>query len=83
MPCHPSPGINLAIQNAVAAANLLVQPLLDGRVTTRHLARVQRRRSLPARLTQRVQLLVQKHTVPRTDGVPATDVGVRPGPCAC
>jgi 2-polyprenyl-6-methoxyphenol hydroxylase-like FAD-dependent oxidoreductase len=71
-------GINLAIQDAVAAANLLVEPLLERRVTTRHLAKVQRRRALPARLTQRVQLLVQKQIIPPTDGVTATDIGVPP-----
>jgi 2-polyprenyl-6-methoxyphenol hydroxylase-like FAD-dependent oxidoreductase len=56
-------GINLAIQDAVAAANLLTGPLLRGEVTERDLARVQRRRSLPARLTQRVQLLVQRQII--------------------
>ncbi|MFC4942509.1 FAD-dependent oxidoreductase [Pseudonocardia sp. GCM10023141] len=56
-------GINLAIQDAVAAANLLTGPLLRGELTDRDLAKVQRRRSLPTRLTQRVQLLVQKQMV--------------------
>jgi 2-polyprenyl-6-methoxyphenol hydroxylase-like FAD-dependent oxidoreductase len=56
-------GINLAIQDAVAAANLLTEPLRAGRVTPRDLARVQRRRSLPARLTQRVQLMVQRQMI--------------------
>jgi hypothetical protein len=40
-------GINLAIQDAVAAADLLTEPLLRGTLTERDLARVQRRRSLP------------------------------------
>jgi 2-polyprenyl-6-methoxyphenol hydroxylase-like FAD-dependent oxidoreductase len=52
-------GINLAIQDAVAAANVLTEPLLRGTLGERQLAAVQRRRSLPARLTQRVQLQVQ------------------------
>jgi 2-polyprenyl-6-methoxyphenol hydroxylase-like FAD-dependent oxidoreductase len=56
-------GINLAIQDAVATANLLTAPLLRGELDERDLARVQRRRSLPTRLTQRVQLLVQKRLV--------------------
>ena len=53
-------GINLAIQDAVATANLLTAPLLRGQVTDDDLAKVQRRRSLPTRLTQQVQLAVQK-----------------------
>jgi 2-polyprenyl-6-methoxyphenol hydroxylase-like FAD-dependent oxidoreductase len=56
-------GINLAIQDAVAAANLLTESLLAGHVPTRHLARVQRRRSLPARVTQRVQMMVQRQII--------------------
>jgi 2-polyprenyl-6-methoxyphenol hydroxylase-like FAD-dependent oxidoreductase len=56
-------GINLAIQDAVAAANLLTGPLLAGTLTGHDLARVQRRRSLPTRVTQRVQLLVQKQMI--------------------
>jgi 2-polyprenyl-6-methoxyphenol hydroxylase-like FAD-dependent oxidoreductase len=49
-------GINLAIQDAVAAANLLARPLLDGTVDEAHLAAVQRRREFPARVTQFAQL---------------------------
>jgi 2-polyprenyl-6-methoxyphenol hydroxylase-like FAD-dependent oxidoreductase len=56
-------GINLAIQDAVAAGNLLAGPLRKGTLTEADLARVQRRRSLPAWLTQRVQLLVQRQIV--------------------
>jgi 2-polyprenyl-6-methoxyphenol hydroxylase-like FAD-dependent oxidoreductase len=56
-------GINLAIQDAVAATNILAGPLLAGTVTEHDLARVQRRRSLPTRLTQRVQLLVQRQII--------------------
>jgi 2-polyprenyl-6-methoxyphenol hydroxylase-like FAD-dependent oxidoreductase len=52
-------GINLAIQDAVAAANILAQPLRNGRVTTDHLRRVQRRRTWPTRMTQRLQLFMQ------------------------
>ncbi|MBV9859467.1 MAG: FAD-dependent oxidoreductase [Alphaproteobacteria bacterium] len=58
-------GINLAIQDAVAAANILAQPLREGTITPRHLARVQRRRRLPARLTQRLQIVVQERIIDR------------------
>ena len=71
-------GINLAIQDAVAAANLLVDPLLSGNVTSHDLARVQRRRSLPARLTQRVQLQVQKQIIPRNDTGEGSRSGIPP-----
>jgi 2-polyprenyl-6-methoxyphenol hydroxylase-like FAD-dependent oxidoreductase len=56
-------GINLAIQDAVAAANLLTAPLRAGRLAERHLAAVQRRRSLPTILTQAVQLLMQRNMI--------------------
>ncbi|MGV3492740.1 MAG: FAD-dependent oxidoreductase [Ramlibacter sp.] len=52
-------GINLAIQDAVAAANLLVPPLLAGTLAPQHLAAVQKRREWPARVTQRAQLAIQ------------------------
>ncbi|MEU4837217.1 FAD-dependent oxidoreductase [Nocardia testacea] len=48
-------GVNLAIQDAVAAARILAGPLREGRLTTRDLARVQRRRMLPTRAVQRSQ----------------------------
>ena len=63
-------GINLAIQDAVAAANLLAGPLHEGRLTTAHLRRVQRRRELPTRVTQRLQLLVQERVIARVLGAP-------------
>jgi 2-polyprenyl-6-methoxyphenol hydroxylase-like FAD-dependent oxidoreductase len=52
-------GINLAIQDAVAAANILAAPLASGGVSDEDLARVQRRRELPTRVIQRGQLLIQ------------------------
>jgi 2-polyprenyl-6-methoxyphenol hydroxylase-like FAD-dependent oxidoreductase len=58
-------GINLAIQDAVAAANLLAEKLRDGRVTTADLARVQGRRMLPTRLTQWLQVQVQNRIITR------------------
>jgi 2-polyprenyl-6-methoxyphenol hydroxylase-like FAD-dependent oxidoreductase len=53
-------GINLAIQDAVAAANLLRRPLLEGRVTEAVLASVQRRREFPTRVTQAIQLVAHR-----------------------
>jgi 2-polyprenyl-6-methoxyphenol hydroxylase-like FAD-dependent oxidoreductase len=61
-------GINLAIQDAVAAANLLAEPLRAGRLTEDDLRRVQRRRSWPTRVTQRLQLVVQKRVIGRVLG---------------
>jgi len=52
-------GINLAIQDAVAAANAVAQPLREGRLTIDDLAHVERRRTLPTRLTQRLQKTMQ------------------------
>jgi 2-polyprenyl-6-methoxyphenol hydroxylase-like FAD-dependent oxidoreductase len=52
-------GINLAIQDAVAAANILSAPLASGRVSDVDLARVQRRRELPTRVIQRGQVAIQ------------------------
>ena len=53
-------GINLAIQDAVAAANILAEPLRKGTVSTRDLAKIQRRREFPTRITQRVQALIRQ-----------------------
>ena len=53
-------GINLAIQDAIAAANILAGPLHENAISTEDLAKVQRRRSFPTRLTQRIQGLIQK-----------------------
>lgn len=52
-------GINLAIQDAVAAANLLAAPLRENRLNDSYLAAVQRRRDWPTRATQRLQLAMQ------------------------
>jgi 2-polyprenyl-6-methoxyphenol hydroxylase-like FAD-dependent oxidoreductase len=61
-------GINLAVQDAVAAANLLYRPLLERAVTPADLAGVQRRRELPVRLIQRIQVLVQNRIIGPTLG---------------
>jgi 2-polyprenyl-6-methoxyphenol hydroxylase-like FAD-dependent oxidoreductase len=58
-------GINLAIQDAVAAANLLASPLLRGRVSIADLRKVQLRRELPTRLTQWLQVQVQERVIRR------------------
>ncbi len=51
-------GINLAVQDAVVAANLLSGPLREGRLHTRHLAAVQRQRELPTRILQWYQQMI-------------------------
>jgi 2-polyprenyl-6-methoxyphenol hydroxylase-like FAD-dependent oxidoreductase len=56
-------GINLAVQDAVAAANILWEPLRSGRIGEDSLQRVQRRRQFPARLTQRGQILIQNNVI--------------------
>jgi 2-polyprenyl-6-methoxyphenol hydroxylase-like FAD-dependent oxidoreductase len=58
-------GINLAIQDAVAAARLLAAPLKAGRVDEADLARVQRRREWPVKVTQAMQVQVQKRVISR------------------
>jgi 2-polyprenyl-6-methoxyphenol hydroxylase-like FAD-dependent oxidoreductase len=52
-------GVNLAVQDAVAAANILADPLAKRSVTPEHLHAVQKRREFPTRMTQAVQLFVQ------------------------
>ena len=56
-------GINLAIQDAVAAANLLGPKLRQNNVTENDLEAVQRRRSFPTRATQRFQILIQNNVI--------------------
>ncbi len=58
-------GINLAIQDAIAAANLLGRPLRDGTLRDGDVRAVQRRREFPAKLTQTVQVLIQRQIVGR------------------
>src|SRR5205085_11264602 len=48
-------GVNLAVQDGVAAANILWQPLKQGTLRESDLERVQRRRELPTRIIQRIQ----------------------------
>jgi 2-polyprenyl-6-methoxyphenol hydroxylase-like FAD-dependent oxidoreductase len=61
-------GINLAVQDAVAAANILAQPLRDRTLSDADLQAVQRRRSLPTRLTQGMQVAVQERVLDRVLG---------------
>jgi 2-polyprenyl-6-methoxyphenol hydroxylase-like FAD-dependent oxidoreductase len=56
-------GINLAIQDAVAAANILTGPLKTRRLVVEDLRAVQRRREFPTRVTQRMQVLVQNNVL--------------------
>ncbi len=56
-------GINLAIQDAVAAANILWRPLREGRVSEGALRKVQERREWPTRATQRLQLFIQDRVI--------------------
>jgi 2-polyprenyl-6-methoxyphenol hydroxylase-like FAD-dependent oxidoreductase len=56
-------GINLAIQDAVAAANELAGPLAAGTVTTEHLHAIEQRRLLPVRVIQRVQIVIQNRII--------------------
>jgi 2-polyprenyl-6-methoxyphenol hydroxylase-like FAD-dependent oxidoreductase len=56
-------GINLAIQDAVAAGNLLAEPLRRGAVTDANLAAVQARRELPVRIVQGIQVFIQNRVI--------------------
>jgi 2-polyprenyl-6-methoxyphenol hydroxylase-like FAD-dependent oxidoreductase len=56
-------GINLAIQDAVAAANILAPEFAKGSVTTDNLRAVQTRRAFPTRITQKLQVLMQNRII--------------------
>jgi len=58
-------GINMAVQDAVAAANRLAAPLEAGKVTDADLQAIQQRRTLPVRFTQWLQLTIQKRLISR------------------
>jgi 2-polyprenyl-6-methoxyphenol hydroxylase-like FAD-dependent oxidoreductase len=58
-------GINLAIQDAIAAANILAEKLRSGTLSDDDLAAVERRRTLPTRLTQAMQVFVQERVIDR------------------
>jgi 2-polyprenyl-6-methoxyphenol hydroxylase-like FAD-dependent oxidoreductase len=65
-------GINVAIQDAVVAANVLWWPLVNGRVTDADLAEVQRRREWPVRLLQGFQTFIQNRFLGPTLASPKT-----------
>ena len=67
-------GINMAVQDAVAAARLLAAPLRDHRVTVKDLAGVQRRREFPTAVTQTGQRFLH------TAMLRAMDAGTTPAP---
>jgi len=58
-------GINLAVQDAVAAANLLAEPLRAGPPQLSDLEKVQRRRMFPTRFIQRLQVAIQDRIINR------------------
>ncbi len=67
-------GINLAIQDAVAAANLLAGPLAEGCPPENELDKVRRRRLFPTRMTQALQVQMHNRIIyPRLQG---TEIGV-------
>jgi 2-polyprenyl-6-methoxyphenol hydroxylase-like FAD-dependent oxidoreductase len=68
-------GVNLAVQDAVAAANILAEPLRSGSVTAEHLAAVQRRRELSMKVIQWMQIVVQNRLLS-----PALSSSERPRP---
>jgi 2-polyprenyl-6-methoxyphenol hydroxylase-like FAD-dependent oxidoreductase len=70
-------GINMAVQDAVAAANRLAGPLARGAVTDADLQAIQDRRTLPVRFTQWLQLTIQKRIISRVLGM---ESGRRPKP---
>ncbi len=65
-------GVNLAVQDAVAAANLLWRPLKTGSLREDDLARVQKRREFPTRVTQRIQVFLQNKVIDRVLGAGKT-----------
>lgn len=59
-------GINLAIQDAIAAANILIPAFRSGRPRLADLKAVQRRREFPTKVTQAVQIFIQNRVISRT-----------------
>jgi len=58
-------GINIAVQDAVAAANRLAGPLRSGAVRDEDLRAIEKRRTLPVRFTQWLQLTIQRRIISR------------------
>lgn len=63
-------GVNLAIQDAVAAANILASPLRNGRLENADLARVQARRMFPTRATQGLQRMMRRKRNEKGEAAP-------------
>jgi 2-polyprenyl-6-methoxyphenol hydroxylase-like FAD-dependent oxidoreductase len=61
-------GINLAIQDAVATANILAPRFRGGSVTTENLSQLQKRREMPTRITQWLQIFIQNRVISRVIG---------------
>lgn len=59
-------GVNLAVQDAVAAANRLWQPLKEGDLQMSDLRAIQSRRTFPTIATQRLQLIIQNRVISKT-----------------
>lgn len=59
-------GVNLAVQDAVAAANIVARPLRDDTLADAHLEAVQARRAWPTRATQALQLAMQRNLIAAT-----------------
>jgi 2-polyprenyl-6-methoxyphenol hydroxylase-like FAD-dependent oxidoreductase len=68
-------GVNLAIQDAVAAANILTSPLKEDRLFDTHLEAVEARRGFPTRATQKLQLMMRSDRRKRE-----ADAATRSGP---
>jgi 2-polyprenyl-6-methoxyphenol hydroxylase-like FAD-dependent oxidoreductase len=56
-------GVNLAVQDAVATANLLAAKLVNGCPSEEELGAVRERREFPMRMTQRMQVIVQNNII--------------------
>ncbi len=76
-------GINLAVQDAAAAAKILAAPARRGRITADVLAKVRRRRWFPTVVTQAFQRRIQDSFLkPTLDGTSAGTTGRMPRPVA-
>ncbi|PZO02036.1 MAG: hypothetical protein DCF30_06055 [Hyphomicrobiales bacterium] len=71
-------GVNLAVQDAVAAANRLAAPLREKRLSDGDLAAVQERREFPTRATQRMQVIAQNRIITPLLARPESDAPLRP-----
>ena len=56
-------GVNVAVQDAIAAANILAAPLRNASLANAHLGRVQKRRTFPMKVIQAMQLIVQNRLI--------------------